>query len=59
MVNVKGIVFMYRAYNKIIPANIMPYFKKSMSVTITMSVCKIAILKSSLVELLNNLNVLV
>ena len=39
MVNFKSMVFMYRVYNKLLPANIMSYFKKiSMPVTITMSV---------------------
>ncbi len=59
MVNFKNMVCMYKIYNKLLPANIVSYFK-------TINAChnhnvsmNIAILKSSLAELLNNLNVLV
>ena len=52
-------LLMYKVYIKLLPAKIMSYFK-------TINAChnhnvrmKIAILKSSLVELLKNLNVLV
>ena len=32
MVNLKSMVFMYKVYNKLLPAHIMSYFKKSLPV---------------------------
>ena len=38
MVNFNNMVFMYKVYNNLLPANIMSYFKTSMPGTTTMSV---------------------
>ena len=60
MVNFKNMVFMYKVYNKLLPANIMSYFKTINAChnhNVRMKNCNFKIKSSR--ELLKNLNVLV